>query len=183
MAHVCPVWIGYLLLSPFRKLAQNPEKILKPYLKPEHIALDFGSAMGYFSLPMAKMVQSDGKIVCADIQQKMLDVLQKRARKAGVESLIKTLLIDENYSGLEKYHQKFDFILLFAVVHEVPDPKKLFSVLNKLLNQNGLLLLSEPSGHVSSENFQNTVNIALDNNFTKHSDIKIRRSHSIILQR
>ena len=31
---VCPVWIGYLLLSPLRKLRQHPERILKRYLNP-----------------------------------------------------------------------------------------------------------------------------------------------------
>lgn len=30
---VCPVWIGYFLLSPLRKLFQNPNKILSPYVK------------------------------------------------------------------------------------------------------------------------------------------------------
>jgi len=30
---VCPVWAGYLLASPVRKLFQNPKKILAPYVE------------------------------------------------------------------------------------------------------------------------------------------------------
>jgi len=44
-------------------------------------SLDIGSAMGFFSLPMAKMVGAEGKVVCVDLQQKMLDVLEKKSAK------------------------------------------------------------------------------------------------------
>jgi len=41
--HVCPVWVGYLLASPLRKLLQNPDKILAPYVKPGMTVLDVGA--------------------------------------------------------------------------------------------------------------------------------------------
>ena len=46
--HVCPVWVGYLLASPVRKLFDNPEKVLAPYVKEGMTVLDVGSAMGFF---------------------------------------------------------------------------------------------------------------------------------------
>jgi len=30
---VCPFWIGYLLANPLRRLFQNPDRILGPYVK------------------------------------------------------------------------------------------------------------------------------------------------------
>jgi 2-polyprenyl-3-methyl-5-hydroxy-6-metoxy-1,4-benzoquinol methylase len=52
---VCPIWVGYLLASPVRKLYQNPKKILGAYVREGMKILDIGCAMGFFSLPLAEM--------------------------------------------------------------------------------------------------------------------------------
>jgi len=69
---VCPVWVGYFLASPIRKLYQNPFDILRPYLKEGMKVIDIGSAMGFFSIPAAKMAGSSGKVICIDLQKKCL---------------------------------------------------------------------------------------------------------------
>ncbi|MBU1207873.1 MAG: hypothetical protein KKH04_13245 [Proteobacteria bacterium] len=51
--HVCPVWVGYLLASPLRKLFQNPKKILEPYVQKDMKVLDVGPGMGFFTLPLS----------------------------------------------------------------------------------------------------------------------------------
>ena len=118
---VCPAWLGYLLASPLRKLFQNPEKILGPYVKAGMMVLDMGCAMGFFSLPLARMVGKEGIVVCVDIQEKMIRSLRKKALKARVADRIITRVCDQNSLGLNEFDNKIDFILAFAVVHEVPD--------------------------------------------------------------
>ncbi len=117
--HVCPWWIGYLLLNPLRRLAQNPQKMLAPYIEPGSIALDVGCAMGFFSLDMARMVGAEGKVVCVDLQQKMIDSLVRRATKAGVIDRIDPRVCDRSGLGLEDLGGTVDFALAFALVHEV----------------------------------------------------------------
>jgi len=117
--HVCPWWMGYLLLIPLRKYGQNPQKILGKYLHPGMKVIDFGSAMGYFSLPMAKMVNPSGKVYCFDIQQKMLDKLMKRVRSAGLEQCVELRNVNSG-SAFDGLDSNIDFVLLFAVAHEVP---------------------------------------------------------------
>jgi len=68
----CPVWVGYLLASPVRKLFENPKKILGEYIKEGMTVLDLGCAMGFFSIPAARMVGPNGKIICVDVQEKMI---------------------------------------------------------------------------------------------------------------
>ena len=63
---VCPVWVGYFLTSPIRKLFQNPQKILSPYVENGMKVLDIGC--GFFSLPLAQMVGSKGKAISVDVQ-------------------------------------------------------------------------------------------------------------------
>ena len=53
--------------------------------------LDVGCGMGLFSLAMAKLVGDQGQVIAVDLQQKMLDVLRRRAEKAGVADRIQLL--------------------------------------------------------------------------------------------
>jgi ubiquinone/menaquinone biosynthesis C-methylase UbiE len=60
------IWVGYLLVSRGKKLFQNPKKILGPYVEEGRKVLDINCAKGFFSLPLAQTVGSDGKVVCVD---------------------------------------------------------------------------------------------------------------------
>jgi len=157
---VCPWWMGYFLLIPIRKLSHNPEKILSPYVKPGMNVIDYGSAMGYFSLPMAKMVGPSGKVYCFDIQQKMLDKLKCRAAKAGLAGNIEPKLIAGDETDFQGMGQIADFALLFAVAHEVPDQELLFANLYRMLKPGANLYFAEPPGHVSPEEFERSVHLA-----------------------
>ncbi|MBN1983026.1 MAG: class I SAM-dependent methyltransferase [Chitinivibrionales bacterium] len=81
--HVCPWWLGYLLASPIRRLVQNPEKILKPFVREGFHVLEVGPGMGFFTLPLAAMVGPRGKIIAVDIQNHMVNELARRVAKAG----------------------------------------------------------------------------------------------------
>lgn len=181
--HVCPVWIGYLLASPLRKLVQNPNTILSPYVKEGMAVLDIGSAMGFFSLPLAKIVGSDGKVICVDLQEKMIKALEKRARKAGLASRIETRLCSQNSLGLDDLHEKIDLALAFAVVHEVPDTNAFFSEIYKALKPAGTLLVSEPKAHVSEDDLNTSVSVAEQVGFKVTERPGIKRSWSVVFSK
>jgi ubiquinone/menaquinone biosynthesis C-methylase UbiE len=125
--HVCPWYIGYLLASPLRRLFLKPEKILSPYVHSGMTVLEVGPGMGFFSLPLAKLVGEAGQIICVDIQEKMLKNLRKRADNAGLLWRIETRLCADTSLQIDDLKDKIDFVLAFAVVHEVLDTKKLFT--------------------------------------------------------
>jgi ubiquinone/menaquinone biosynthesis C-methylase UbiE len=180
---VCPVWIGYLLLSPLRKLMQNPYKILSGHVISGMKVMDIGSAMGYFSLPLADLVGTNGKVFCIDMQEKMLDVLMKRATKANLENRIVPRVCNQNSLMIDDLKEKIDFALTFAMVHEVPDTPLLFTEIFNALKPKGHLLVSEPAGHVSQEAFENTISIAKQKGFTLIERPIIRRSLSALFQK
>jgi len=80
--NVCPWWLGYMLLNPVRRIFHNPDAILNKYVSQNMRVLDIGSAMGFFSLPMARLVGEHGKIICIDLQKKMIETLKKGAKKS-----------------------------------------------------------------------------------------------------
>lgn len=181
MTHVCPWWLGYLLINPIRKYRHNPDKILGEFVKPGMKLVDFGSAMGWFSLPMAKMVGETGKVYCFDIQEKMLSKLYERAKKAGVSDIIEPRLISNNKDVYSDINGTIDFALLCAVAHEVPDQQKLFNSLYALLKTGGMLLFAEPAGHVSKQQFNNSLELAKKAGFAVAESPKVGKSHSAVL--
>ena len=70
--------------------------------------------MGFFSLPLARLVGPDGAVVCVDMQEKMLHRLEARARKAGVDGPIRPVVCSQDSLGLEDWSGTVDFALLFA---------------------------------------------------------------------
>ncbi len=180
----CPVWVGYLLILPVRKLYQNPYKILSNYLSPGMQVIDYGCGMGFFSLPMAKMVSPNGKVICIDIQEKMIEKLKHRLRRKRVNHIIETRVASaENKWGLDGLKNKIDFILLFAVLHEVYNKKALFTELYKILKKTGKILFVEPKHHVPYQEFKETLNIAESVGFICKESPKIKMSYSIVLSK
>jgi ubiquinone/menaquinone biosynthesis C-methylase UbiE len=181
--HVCPVWVGYLLASPTRKLFQNPRKILRPYVNEGMTVADIGCAMGFFSLPLARTVGSGGKVICVDIQEKMIRSLEKRARKAGLSGRIETIICNDKSLGLDDFKETIDFALASAVVHEVSSPAGFFSEIHTALKPVGRLLVAEPKGRVSEKDFERTVSVAEQNGFTATDRPEIRRSRAVVFQK
>jgi 2-polyprenyl-3-methyl-5-hydroxy-6-metoxy-1,4-benzoquinol methylase len=123
-------------------------------------ALDAGCAMGFYSLPMARMVGPGGKVICVDLQEKMVVSLVRRARKKDLHRRIEARVCTETDLNLSDARGSVDFALASAVVHEVPDPSSFFRQLLEVIRENGTLLLLEPGGHVSKGQFQRTVETA-----------------------
>jgi ubiquinone/menaquinone biosynthesis C-methylase UbiE len=146
--HVCPYWAGYFLANRLRRLLQNPCKILAPYIKPGMTVLDVGSAMGFFSLPMAEMVGPGGKVVCVDVQPKMLQALCRRATEAGLAERIETHASAEDSIGLHGQHATFDFALAFMMLHEVGNQTGFLREIYQLLKPGAPLLLEIGRAHV-----------------------------------
>jgi len=156
-ADLCPVWVGYLLAHPLRKLLQNPTRILAPFVRAGMTTLDIGPGMGFFSLPMAELVGEGGRVVCVDLQPGMLRALEKRAAEAGSAARIETRACSTDSLKIDDLARRVDFVLAFAVVHEIPDHPRLFRELAAALAPDGRILLSEPSGHVSVAAFAQTL--------------------------
>jgi SAM-dependent methyltransferase len=87
--HVCPWWLAYTCDNRFRGVLRDPEKILASYVTTGTTVVDVGCGMGFFSIAAAKIVGSEGCVIAADVQPKMLGILQKRSENAGVSNVIR----------------------------------------------------------------------------------------------
>jgi ubiquinone/menaquinone biosynthesis C-methylase UbiE len=136
--------------------------------------------MGYFTIPMARLVGDTGKIIAADLQQEMLDGVDHRAFKAGVQERVKLQLSKPESIGIS---EPIDFCLAFWMVHEVPDQVHFLSEITSKLKPDGLMLIAEPRIHVSKENFEKTLEIAKSTGLATMDRPKIFLSYSVLLKK
>ena len=172
---VCPWWLAYTFDNPLRRLVHNPEKILAPYVKTGMTVLDTGCRMGFFSIAMARLVGPEGRVIAVDIQPQILEVLKKRAEKAGVSEWIITVCCEQNKLSVSK---KADFALAFYMVHEVPDKERFFRQVASCLKPGARFLLVEPRAHVSRSAFKRTVEIARAAGLVSTGSARVRFSHA-----
>jgi len=183
MAHcVCPWWVGYLLVSPVRRwLGQDPERILVPYVREGMTVLEPGPGMGFFTIPLAKMVGASGRVIAVDLQPKMIAVLKRRAAKARVLDQIDGRVTSAETMGVADLDGKVDLTLAFAMVHEFPDAGHFFREVASASKPGARVLLAEPRGHVNEAKFASELAAAAAAGLTVLERPTIARSVSALL--
>jgi ubiquinone/menaquinone biosynthesis C-methylase UbiE len=181
MAYVCPWWSTWFTIdSPGRRWLHDPEKIVGPYVRPGMTVLDVGCGVGWFSIPMARMVGDAGKVIAVDLQPQMLDKLRRRAQKAAVAARIETHPCQQDRLGVAA---QVDFALCFAMLHEVPDQSRLLTEILHCLTPDGKLLLAEPPLHVSARQFANEVAVAESAGFQILDRLHVRWARAVLAVR
>jgi ubiquinone/menaquinone biosynthesis C-methylase UbiE len=180
---VCPWWLGYLLASPLRRLMVEPRKLLAPYVHEGMTVLEPGPGMGFFTLELARLVGVSGRVLALDIQSKMLDRLERRLTNAGLLARVDIRLVQPDSVGLADLAGSVDFVLAFAVVHEVPSAGPFFAELSRALKPGGSILFAEPVGHVKPALWDAELEAASQAGFIVAGRPDIRRSHAALLKK
>ncbi len=152
--------MGMILASPIRRWFQNPETILKPYVRAGMTVLEPGPGMGFFTLPLAKMVGPAGRVIAVDLQARMLNGLRNRASGSGLLPRIELRQAQKDSLGIDDLRGKVDLVVAIAVVHEMASEEAFFRQAAEALREGGSLLLMEPGGHVKDSKFTHEIHSA-----------------------
>ena len=153
-SRICPVEIAGGLDNSVRRFLQNPQKLLKPFICEGMTVLDLGCGPGFFSIEIAKLLGNSGKVIAADLQDGMLEKVNKKIRGTKFEQRIELHKCLSNKIGVV---EKVDFVLAFYMVHEVQDQDKLFRELKSILKPTGRIYIIEPKIHVSGKSFDEMI--------------------------
>lgn len=178
--HTCPWWLAYAWDHRLRRWVHDPGEILKPYLSEGDRVADVGCGMGYFSIAMANYVGFSGKVFAVDLQQQMLDILNRRARKRDAGQRIQTVL-----AGSEKkcIAGSLDFILTFWMLHEVEYKETFLRNWYSNLKEGGNYLLVEPKFHTSLNLFDEEVKLCRQIGFEQLARPHIRISRAALFKK
>lgn len=147
----CPVELAGGLDNYVRRLLQNPRKLLKPYISAGMTVLDLGCGPGFFSIEIARMLTNSGKVIAADLQEGMLEKVNKKIKGTELEHRIELHKCGSNKIGVI---ENVDFVLVFYMIHEVTNKDMLLEELKSILKPNGKIYIIEPKFHVSKKSFE-----------------------------
>lgn len=105
--------------------------------------LDAGCGPGRFTVPIARAVGAEGRVVALDIQPKMLARARARTATAGVDN------VDFLHAGLgdgKLPRESFDRAVLVTVLGEVPDRIEALREIYSALVPGGFLVVTEMMG-------------------------------------
>lgn len=137
MGHLGAEWLD----RPERVAEEDPDKLMEVMkLEPGDDVADIGAGTGYFTFRMADRVGPDGTVYAVDIQQEMLDIIDERMKKRGVEN-IELVRGTEDNPQLPK--SSVDAILMVDVYHEFEFPYEMAVHMVEALRPKGRLIFVE----------------------------------------
>lgn len=149
-----PVESSWQLDFPFRSWIQNPQKVLAGRIKEGMVVLEVGCGPGFFTPEVARMVGKTGKVIAADLQDGMLQKLNKKIKGTAVEGRIKLHKCEIDKIGIT---EKVDLVLAFSMMHEVVDKKRFLIEIKSILNPDGRVYIIETMIHPPKRDFYDTI--------------------------
>lgn len=151
----------------FRRLLYRPGRLAARYVRPGDRVLDFGCGPGFFTREFAKRVGDGGRVFAVDLQEEMLHILRAKMEAGGLLSRITTHRCRSDTIALpDECRGTFDAAFAIFVVHEVPDPRRVFSEIGALVKPGGTLFFSEPPLVVSGREFEDELRYAEEAGFS-----------------
>ena len=131
------------LERPEREKEENSSTLIRNMnIQPDDVIADIGAGSGYHVFKMAPMINK-GQIYAIDIQEEMLNEIQKKANNKGVQNVN---LIKGGEKSANLPENSVDKVLMVDVYHEFSFPKEMMASIKKALRPNGKIFLVEYRG-------------------------------------
>jgi ubiquinone/menaquinone biosynthesis C-methylase UbiE len=102
--------------------------------------LEIGPGSGTYTLAAAKTVGPEGKIIAVDIEDRVVQHIQRRIDKTGVTNIE---VFQGDAQSLDFLANSFDAVYAITVFGEIPDRGKALAEFQRVLVPGGTLALSE----------------------------------------
>lgn len=124
-----------------RDLEEDPDRAIDVLrIEKGATVADVGAGSGYMTAKLSKKVGPQGKVYANDIQQGMLDLLNKRLVKSKITN-VTTVLGTQDDPRLPS--EALDLIIMVDVYHELSQPQVILRKLRSSLKAGGRLVLLE----------------------------------------
>jgi ubiquinone/menaquinone biosynthesis C-methylase UbiE len=125
--------------DPARKLWLPPTEVLEAMcLHPGEIIADVGAGTGYFSLPLAQAVGTNGKVYAVDAQDEMLSLLRQKLDDATLSN-VELIHAEADNTGLSA--SSCDCFFVANVWHEFDDHAAVLLEASRVLKPGGRIAI------------------------------------------
>ncbi len=131
--------IGWLERSEREKEEQTTTLLENMQINSSDIIADIGAGSGYHVFKMAPLAD-DGMIYAVDIQSEMLQAIQLKQQKAGIQNIT---LVKGAEQSTNLPVNSIDKVLMVDVYHEFSHPKEMLQSIHTALKENGKVYLIE----------------------------------------
>jgi ubiquinone/menaquinone biosynthesis C-methylase UbiE len=125
-----------LLEGPDRESWQQPDRIMDALrIADGSVVADLGAGGGWFTVRLARRVGPNGRVYAEDIQPQMIESIERRVRREGVEGRVVTRLGTDTDPNLPL--RALDAVLIVDTYHEIDQPVTLLRNVGRSLKPDG----------------------------------------------
>jgi len=134
----------FLLYNPLRKFLENPNFLVKKFLRPGMNVADVGCGPGFYTIPTARAVGEEGKVYAVDFDPKALDYLRRRVEREGIRNVLTFVGSAADLNFLPSDY--FDFVLSKDVLCCVTKHREAAEEMLRILKPGGRAYVSVMRG-------------------------------------
>lgn len=157
----------------------NPDRVIRHFdIEKGQTVADFGAGHGYFTIPIARAVGTDGRVYAIDIQQEPLDVI---AGKAKADHLLNIHAIRgdlETPGGSTLKDRIIDTVLVSSILFQARHPEDILKEAHRVLREKGMLVMIEWDPDANER-----LGPSLDLRISKHKAMQLAKDTSFELTR
>jgi ubiquinone/menaquinone biosynthesis C-methylase UbiE len=145
-------------INPFKRLYENPQKSLEPYVKKGQVAVDLACNTGYYTLALAECVGPEGKVYAIDLNERLIQELKRKVDESGYHNIELHACSAADLNFIKD--GSVDFVLANGLLCSMSDQRPLaVKEIKRILKPNGQAYLSlggsPPFGFVNRAEWEN----------------------------
>ena len=122
----------------------DPDKIISQLnLNPGDVVVDFGCGPGYFSIPFAKIVGDDGRVIALDVLSHVLETVDGKAKNLGLTNVTTSRVNFEKANGTKLEDNSADWVILKDVLFQNKEKEIVIIEAHRVLKSGGKTLIIE----------------------------------------
>ncbi len=178
--HVCPPTHVWMIDNFLRRWIHSPKRLFSDYVKLGATVLDVGCGGGFTVMGLARLVGPQGRVIAVDLQEEMLAMVGKRAKREGMAERVQLHRCEKEGIGVEV---SVDFANAFYMVHETPDKEVFLQEIFSLMKPGAHFFIAEPAFHVTESAFEAMITQAQGIGYAVAARPKVKFSQAVVLQR
>lgn len=107
------------------------------------IVADFGCGSGYFSIALAEVVGSDGKVFALDILKSSLESVESRAKILGLANVVSQRVNLEKDGGSKLNPESLDWVIMKDMLFQNQDKRTILREAYRVIKPGGRMLVVE----------------------------------------